>query len=74
MLRIPHYVDNRVTEGGKVFIHTNQPRYTLHKHYFSLSGPHFCYRLSKPQGLVGSEGLGKLKHSALITTLPRKYE
>jgi hypothetical protein len=26
------------------------------KHYFSASGTHFCHRLSKPKGLVRSEG------------------
>jgi hypothetical protein len=32
-----------------------------HKHYFSVSGTHFCSRLSKPEGLVQPEGLGKFK-------------
>jgi hypothetical protein len=36
---------------------------TPQKHYFSASGTHFCYRLSKPQGLVRLEGLGKVKKS-----------
>jgi hypothetical protein len=31
------------------------------KHYFSVSGTHFCYMLSEPQGLVRHEGLGKFK-------------
>jgi hypothetical protein len=30
---------------------------------FSTSGTHFRYRLSKPQGIVRSEGLGKLEKS-----------
>jgi hypothetical protein len=29
--------------------------------FFSVSGTHYCYRLSTPQGLVQLEGLGKLK-------------
>jgi hypothetical protein len=29
------------------------------KHYFSASGAHFCWQLSKPQGPVWSEELGK---------------
>jgi hypothetical protein len=33
---------------------------TPQKHYFYASGTHFCYRLSKLQGLVRPEGLGKL--------------
>jgi hypothetical protein len=28
---------------------------------FNVSGTHFCWRLSKPQGLVRPEGLGKFK-------------
>jgi hypothetical protein len=34
--------------------------FTPQKHYFYASGTHFCLRLSKPQGLVRPEGLGKL--------------
>jgi hypothetical protein len=34
--------------------------FTPQKHYLYASGTHFCYRLSKPRGLVRSEGLGKL--------------
>jgi hypothetical protein len=33
--------------------------FTPQKHYFNASGTHFCYRLSKPQGLVRPEELGK---------------
>jgi hypothetical protein len=32
-------------------------------YYFYVSGTHFCYRLTKPQGLVWPEGLGKFKKS-----------
>jgi hypothetical protein len=38
----------------------NRPRSTPQKHFYA-SGTHFCYRLSKPQGLVRPEGLRKLK-------------
>jgi hypothetical protein len=35
--------------------------------FVSVSGTHFCYRLSKPQSLMQMEGLGKLiKISHLI--------
>jgi hypothetical protein len=34
--------------------------FTPQKHYFYASDTHFCKRLSKPQGLMGPEGLGKL--------------
>jgi hypothetical protein len=60
------------------------PHVTRQKHYyFYVSRTHFYYRLSKPQGLVRPEGLGKFKKitssviepvtfSALTTTLPRR--
>jgi hypothetical protein len=52
MLRIAHCLDSRLTDGGKVVCPTHQPHFTPQKHYFSASGTHFCWRLSKPQGLV----------------------
>jgi hypothetical protein len=62
MLMILHYLHSRLTDGGKVVGPTHRPRSTLQKHDFSASGTHICYRLSKPQGLVRPEGLGKLKN------------
>jgi hypothetical protein len=62
MLRNPHCLDDQLTGGGKVISLTNQPRSTPQKHYLSASGTHFCQRLSKLQGLVRLEGLGKLKN------------
>jgi hypothetical protein len=85
MLMIPHCLDSRLTDGGKVVSLTHLLHFTPQKHYyFNASGTNFCYRLSKPQGLVRAEGFGKFKnsphrvsnprpsgleHSALITTL-----
>jgi hypothetical protein len=64
MLRIPQCLDSWLTDGGKVVGPTHRQHFTPQKHYyFYLSGTHFCYRLSKPQGLVRSEGLGKFKSS-----------
>jgi hypothetical protein len=38
----------------------HQPHFTPQKHYyFYVSGTHLCWRLSKPQGLVQTKGLGK---------------
>jgi hypothetical protein len=61
MLRIPHCLDSRPTDGGKVVSPTHRRRSTPQKHYFSVCGSHFCSRLSEPQGLVWPEGLGQLK-------------
>jgi hypothetical protein len=67
MLRIPHCLDNRLIDGGKFLSPTHQPRFTPQKHYyFNASGTHFCYRLSKPQGLVRPEGLGKFKNHPVL--------
>jgi hypothetical protein len=41
MLRIPHCLDSRLTDGGKVVISTHRPRFTLQKHYFPASGTNF---------------------------------
>jgi hypothetical protein len=61
MLRIPHCIHNWLTDGGKVVSPTHQPHFTPQKHYYYVSGTHFCCRLIKPQGLVRPEGLGKFK-------------
>jgi hypothetical protein len=61
MLIIPHCRDNRLTDGGKVVSPTHRPRSDRQEHHFSASGTHFCWRLSKRQGPVRPERLGKLK-------------
>jgi hypothetical protein len=61
MLRIPHCLDSRLTEDGEVVSPMHLPRSTAQKHYFSVSGIHFCYRPREPQSLLRPEGLGKLK-------------
>jgi hypothetical protein len=45
-------LDNRLTDGGKVVSLTHKPHFTRQKHYFYVSGTHFCSRLSKHKGLV----------------------
>jgi hypothetical protein len=42
MLRIPHCLDNRLTDRGKVFNPTHQLRFTPQKHYLSASDIHVC--------------------------------
>jgi hypothetical protein len=67
MLRIPQFLDNRLTDVDKAVSHKHRPRSIPRKHYFSASGTHFCYRLSKAQGLVRQERLCKSRknHSPL---------
>jgi hypothetical protein len=61
ILRIPLCLGNRFTDGGKIISLTIRLRSTPQKHYVSSSGTYFCYRLSKPQGLLRLEGISKLK-------------
>jgi hypothetical protein len=42
MLRIPHCLDSRLTDGGKIVSPANRQRSTRQKLYFSASGIHFC--------------------------------
>jgi hypothetical protein len=42
MLRIPHCLDKRLTDGGKVVSPTHRAHFTPRKHYFSVSGTNFC--------------------------------
>jgi hypothetical protein len=42
MLRISQCLGSRLTVGGKFVNPMHRPRSTLHKHYFSASGNHFC--------------------------------
>jgi hypothetical protein len=42
MLRIPHCLYNRLTDGGKFVSPAHRPHFTPQKHYFSVSDTHFC--------------------------------
>jgi hypothetical protein len=69
MSRVPQCLDNLLTYVGLVVSLTHWPRSTPQKRCFTASGIHFCWRLSKPQGLVRLEGLGKFnKRNDLIET------
>jgi hypothetical protein len=57
----PHFLDSQLTDGSEVVVLTHWPFSAPQKYYFSASDTHFCYRLSKPQDLVHSEGLDKLE-------------
>jgi hypothetical protein len=59
MLRIPHCLDNRLTEGGKIVSRTRRPRSTPQKPCLMLLI--LIHRLSKPQGLLRLEEIDKFK-------------
>jgi hypothetical protein len=60
MLRIPHCLDNRLTNGGKVVSPTHRPLLYSPETLFLCFWYSFLLGLVKPQGLVRPEGLGKL--------------
>jgi hypothetical protein len=41
MLRIPHCLENRLIDGGKVASPTHRLKFTAQDHYFSAYGTHF---------------------------------
>jgi hypothetical protein len=69
MLRIPHCLDSRLIDGGKIVGLTHRLRSTSQKYYFSASGAHVCQRLSKHQDFILSGGLGKLKNKFISAGL-----
>jgi hypothetical protein len=75
MLRIPHCLDNRLTDGDKVVSPTDRPRSAPQKHYyFCISGTYFYQRLSKFQGLLRLEGLGKFKKISSSGIKPATFQ
>jgi hypothetical protein len=63
MFRIPHFIHNRLRDGGEVVRITRLQRSTPQKHFFFLLLVLISERLSKTQGQVRLEELGKLKKS-----------
>jgi hypothetical protein len=46
MSKLPHFLDNRFTNGGEVINLTRRPTFTPRK----IPGNNFCQKLSRPQG------------------------
>jgi hypothetical protein len=87
--RLPHFLDNRLTDGGEVVSLMRRPHFTPGK----IPGTHFCWRLSRPQGHSEAGRIGiiekirwplqdskqqpsGLQHSAstnCATSVPRKF-
>jgi hypothetical protein len=65
MSRLPHFLDNRLTDGGEVVSLTRGPRFTLQKQFLvliSVAGG------INPRAIVGLEGLGKSKKKNSMTS------
>jgi hypothetical protein len=65
ILRIPHCLDNQLTDGGNVVSPTHPPHFTPPRNTIIFM---FLVSISvrgrvKPQSLVRPEGLGKFKNS-----------
>jgi hypothetical protein len=60
MLRFPHCLQGRLTDGGKFVSLKHLPRST-HQEHFLLLALISVRGLANPQGLVRSEGLGTFK-------------
>jgi hypothetical protein len=71
MWRIPHYLDNRLTDGGKVVSPTHLPRFTPKKYFLVLISVTCGV---SPRVIVQLEGLGKLQKSCdLIRSRTRDF-
>jgi hypothetical protein len=58
MLMIPHYLDNRLTDGGEVVSLTRRPRFTPQEDSLALIYVRGRVNIT---AMVWLEGLGKLK-------------
>jgi hypothetical protein len=68
MLRFPHFLNNRLTDGGKVLSLTSRPPFTPQEDSWYL----FLLRsLVDPRAIVRLEGLGKLTSSVLESATSR---
>jgi hypothetical protein len=54
--RFPHFLENRLTDGGEFVSLTSRPPFTSRK----IPPIHFCQRLSRPQGHRVLEVLGQV--------------
>jgi hypothetical protein len=59
MLRVPHFLDNRLTDGGKVSLMRRPPFTTQENSWYSF----LLEAESTPRGVVGLEKLGQPKKS-----------
>jgi hypothetical protein len=60
--RLPHFLDNQFTDVSEFFSLTLWPPFTPRK----ISGIHFCYRLSRPQGHCASGRYRSIAQSSYL--------
>jgi hypothetical protein len=66
--KLPHFLGNRLTDGGEVVSLTCWPPFTLRKN----PGTHICQRLSQPQGHSVAGRIGSIgKSNGLIRNRTR---
>jgi hypothetical protein len=58
--KFPHFLDSRLTDGGKVASLTRRPPFTPRK----ILATYFCYRLGRPQGLYEAETIRSIEKSS----------
>jgi hypothetical protein len=58
--RLPHFPDNRLTDGGEVVRLTRRPPFTARK----IPHTHFYRRLSGPQGQSAAGGIRSIEKSS----------
>jgi hypothetical protein len=66
--RLPHFLDNRHTDGGEFVILTLQPPFTPRK----IPGTHLCYRLSRPHGHSAAGRIRSIEKSNYLIQNPTR--
>jgi hypothetical protein len=61
--RLPHFLDNRLTDGGEVFSLTRRPPFTPR----NIPGTHFCQRQSRTQNHSTAGRIGLIAKSNYLT-------
>jgi hypothetical protein len=59
MSRLPHFLGNRLTDRGEVVSLALRPPFAPGK----ISGTHFCWRLSQPQGHTAAGKIRSIERS-----------
>jgi hypothetical protein len=70
MLIIPHCLDNRLTDGGKVVRTMHPQHFTPQKHYyFYVPGTHFCLLVLNYFSITARRYMGKIRYNSNVLVL-----